>query len=93
MVEAPHGTAPRLFGKNLANPMAMILAGAALLAYLPHAAAPTASRAIFEATFEAVQAGIRTIDLGGDASTTEFTDEVIRRVRMKLEVWRGLGRP
>lgn len=93
MAEAPHGTAPRLFGKNLANPMAMILAGAALLAYLPHAAAPTVSRAIFESTFEAVQAGIRTIDLGGEASTSEFTDEIIRRVRLKLDVWRGLGRP
>lgn len=92
MAEAPHGTAPRLFGRNLANPMAMILAGAALLSYLPHTSAPAASRAIFEATFEAAQAGVRTIDLGGEASTTEFSDEIIRRVRMKLEVWRGLGR-
>jgi isocitrate/isopropylmalate dehydrogenase len=92
MAEAPHGTAPRLFGKNLANPMAMILAGAALLSYLPHDGAPAASRAIFESTFEAAQAGVRTVDLGGEASTTEFTDEVIRRVRTKLEVWRGLGR-
>ncbi len=34
MTEAPHGTAPALEGKNLANPMAMILAVAALLRYL-----------------------------------------------------------
>ncbi|MGQ0570767.1 MAG: isocitrate/isopropylmalate family dehydrogenase [Armatimonadota bacterium] len=86
LAEAPHGTAPRLFGKNLANPMAMILAGAALLAYVPHEAAHTASRAIYEATFEAIQAGMRTADLGGAAHTTEFTDEVISRVRRKLEV-------
>src|ERR671938_676944 len=33
MAEAPHGTAPSLMGKDLANPMAMILAGAALLGY------------------------------------------------------------
>ena len=33
MAEAPHGTAPSLFGKDLANPMAMILAGAAVLGY------------------------------------------------------------
>jgi isocitrate/isopropylmalate dehydrogenase len=92
LAEAPHGTAPRLFGKNLANPMAMILACAALLAYLPHPAAPGTSRAIYEATFEAVQGGIRTVDLGGGAMTTEFTDEVIRRLRLKLEVWRSLGR-
>src|SRR5580692_9857975 len=34
MAEAPHGTAPRLFGRNVANPMAMILACAALLSYV-----------------------------------------------------------
>ena len=33
MAEAPHGTAPALEGKDVANPMAMILAGAALLHY------------------------------------------------------------
>jgi isocitrate/isopropylmalate dehydrogenase len=92
LAEAPHGTAPRLAGRNIANPMAMILAGAALLAYLPGAGAAAASRALYEATFEAVQAGVRTLDLGGDATTTEFTDEVIRRLRLKLEVWRSLGR-
>jgi isocitrate/isopropylmalate dehydrogenase len=92
LAEAPHGTAPRLFGKNLANPMAMILACAALVAYLPHPAASAASRAIYESTFEAVQAGIRTVDLGGAATTTESTDEVIRRLRLKLDVWRSLGR-
>jgi isocitrate/isopropylmalate dehydrogenase len=91
MAEAPHGTAPRLFGRNIANPMAMILAGAALLSYAPAEAARTASRAIYEATFEAIQAGVRTLDLGGEATTTEFTDEVIRRLGAKLEVWRNLG--
>src|SRR5205814_6458080 len=46
MAEAPHGTAPALYGKNVANPMAMILAGASLLTYLPDAGAGAASRAI-----------------------------------------------
>jgi isocitrate/isopropylmalate dehydrogenase len=92
LAEAPHGTAPKLFGKNVANPMAMILACAAVGSYLPHPAAPNLSRAIYEATFEAVQGGVRTLDLGGDATTTEFTDEVIRRMRLKLDVWRSLGR-
>jgi isocitrate/isopropylmalate dehydrogenase len=91
LAEAPHGTAPKLFGKNLANPMAMILACAAVTSYLPQAAA-SVSRAIYESTFEAVQGGVRTLDLGGDATTTEFTDEVIRRLRLKLDVWRSLGR-
>ncbi len=91
MAEAPHGTAPSLFGKNVANPMAMILAGASLLAYHPDKAYQTASRAIYEATLEAVMSGARTTDLGGGASTTEFTQEVIGRVKTKLEVWSTLG--
>jgi isocitrate dehydrogenase (NAD+) len=90
VTEAPHGTAPGLYGKNVANPMAMILAGAALLAHIPDVAAQRASRAIYEATLEAVHQGVRTADLGGHASTTEFTDEVIRRVSSKLEVWEAL---
>ena len=91
LTEAPHGTAPALEGKNIANPMAMILAGAAVLRYAGDDEANTASRAIYEATLEAVHAGTRTPDLGGQASTTEFTDEVIRRVQAKLEIWDALG--
>jgi isocitrate dehydrogenase (NAD+) len=89
MAEAAHGTAPALYGKNVANPMAMILAGAALLAHGPEAAQGV-SRAIREAALESVSEGVRTADLGGHAGTTEFTDEVIRRVRTKLEVWAAL---
>lgn len=90
MAEAPHGTAPSLFGKNVANPMAMILAGAALLTYFNDEKAEQAARAIYEGTFEAIMDGIRTSDLGGSAGTREFTDEVIRRVKTKLEVWSAL---
>jgi isocitrate dehydrogenase (NAD+) len=89
MAEAAHGTAPSLQGKNVANPMAMILAGAALLAHAGDEAAQ-ASRAIRESCLEAVADGVRTADLGGHVGTTEFTDEVIRRVRSKLEVWSTL---
>jgi isocitrate/isopropylmalate dehydrogenase len=91
MAEAPHGTAPALQGKNIANPMAMILAGAALLRYLDSPGANQVARAIYEATFEAVYDGIRTPDLGGTAMTSDFTTEVIRRVQAKLEVWQALG--
>jgi len=91
LTEAPHGTAPSLEGKNVANPMAMILAGAALMRYMKSDAATLASRAIYEAVMETVSDGVSTSDLGGHASTTEFTDEVIRRVRGKLEVWDALG--
>ncbi len=91
MAEAPHGTAPALQGKNIANPMAMILAGAALFTYIDDQAAEKASRAIYEAAFEAVYQGIATPDMRGQSTTTEFTDEVIRRVEAKLEVWSSLG--
>ena len=89
MAEAAHGTAPSLRGKDVANPMAMILAGAALLGYGDDQA-QQAGRAIREACLEAVADGIRTADLGGYAGTTEFTDEVIRRTSQKLEVWSAL---
>jgi len=90
MAEAPHGTAPALEGKNIANPMAMILAGAALLSYIETPLADRASRAIYESAFEAVYDGKATTDLSGSLSTTEFTNEVIQRVMSKLEVWSGL---
>src|ERR671925_648650 len=86
LAEAAHGTAPALQGKNVANPMAMILAAAALLTYAGEDA-HAAARAIREGCLEAVAEGIRTADLGGHAGTSEFTDEVIRRTRTKLEVW------
>jgi isocitrate/isopropylmalate dehydrogenase len=87
MAEAPHGTAPALEGKDLANPMGMILAAAALLHHAAEAGAQRAkdaSGAVYEAVLEAAAAGVRTPDLGGHASTTGFTDEVISRVRAKL---------
>jgi isocitrate dehydrogenase (NAD+) len=91
MAEAAHGTAPALHGKNIANPMAMILAGGALLSHIDDVEARNAGRAVREACLEAVSAGVRTADLGGHASTTEFTDEVIGRVRAKLDVWATLA--
>jgi isocitrate dehydrogenase (NAD+) len=90
MAEAPHGTAPRLFGKNVANPLAMILAAGALLSYVDDKRAANASRAIYESALEAVHEGIATADLGGHATTSEFTDAVIDGVRRKLDVWSTL---
>jgi isocitrate dehydrogenase (NAD+) len=94
MSEAPHGTAPALLGKNIANPMGMIMAAAAVLHYVGQAgnrAADLASRAIYESVLEATATGIRTPDLGGHATTSEFTDEVIARTRTKIDIWTSLG--
>src|SRR2546426_1445091 len=91
MTEAPHGTAPSLQGKNVANPMAMILAVASLLGYMKGDEARRASHAVYESALEAVSDGVRTADLGGQASTTDFTNEVIRRVKTKVDVWSALA--
>jgi isocitrate/isopropylmalate dehydrogenase len=93
MAEAPHGTAPALQGKDIANPLAMILACGALLRHAveSHGSdAERASRAIYEAALEAIAAGVRTPDLGGHAGTTEFTSDVCTRIRTKIEVWASL---
>ena len=90
MAEAAHGTAPALQGKDVANPMAMILAGAVLLSHADDETCQTAGRAIREACLEAVAEGVRTADLAGDHGTHAFTDEVIRRTKTKLEVWASL---
>jgi isocitrate/isopropylmalate dehydrogenase len=94
MAEAPHGTAPSLMGKDVANPMAMLLACGAVLGYAGAAGvsgAERASRAIYEGVLETVATGTRTIDLGGTSGTTEFTDAVVDKVRTKVDVWSSLG--
>jgi isocitrate/isopropylmalate dehydrogenase len=94
MAEAPHGTAPALLGKDVANPLAMILACGALLRHAADRHGPAcerASRAIYEGTLETIASGTKTPDLGGHAGTTEFTSAVVDRVRTKLDVWSSLG--
>jgi isocitrate/isopropylmalate dehydrogenase len=94
MAEAPHGTAPALLGKDLANPLAMILACGALLRHAADRHGPDcerASRAIYEGTLETIASGVKTPDLGGHAGTTEFTGAVVDRIATKLDVWASLG--
>jgi isocitrate dehydrogenase (NAD+) len=94
MAEAPHGTAPALQGKDLANPLAMLLACGAIMRNAADRHGPSAeraSRAIYESALETIASGVKTPDLGGHAGTTEFTDAVIGRVRTKLEVWSSIG--
>jgi isocitrate/isopropylmalate dehydrogenase len=85
MAEAPHGTAPSLEGKNVANPMAMLLAQAALL---DHAAIHLdderfrhGAERLRSATLEGAAEGVRTFDLGGDATMSGVVDDVIERLR------------
>ena len=87
MAEAPHGTAPALEGKDIANPLAMVLACAAVLHYAGERgseAAHRASRAVYEASFETAGDGIRTHDLGGEAGSREVCEEIAARVTSRL---------
>jgi isocitrate/isopropylmalate dehydrogenase len=62
----------------------MILACGAVLKHAVDRYGPEAERAssaIYEAALDTVASGIKTHDLGGDAGTTEFTDQVVERVR------------
>ena len=73
--EAVHGSAPDIAGKDIANPLALLLSGVLMLHHLDEAA--MAERVMAGVT--AVLAGsVRTRDLGGTASTSEFADAICR---------------
>ncbi len=74
--EAVHGSAPDIAGKNLANPTALLLSAVLMLGHIDEAAA--ADR-VMRALGAVLSAGaVRTRDLGGTASTTEFGDAVCK---------------
>ena len=76
--EAVHGSAPDIAGKNLANPTALLLSA---LMMLEHIGERQRAERIRTALDTVLAAGtVRTRDLGGEASTTEFTDAVCREV-------------
>jgi isocitrate dehydrogenase (NAD+) len=76
--EAVHGSAPDIADKNLANPIALLLSA---LMMLEHIGENDASERIRAALARVLADGrIRTRDLGGQASTTEFTDAVCREI-------------
>jgi isocitrate dehydrogenase (NAD+) len=76
--EAVHGSAPDIAGKNLANPLALIQSAVMMLRHLlENAAADRIERAVHQVLS---QTGIRTRDLGGTATTSEFTDAIVREI-------------
>jgi isocitrate dehydrogenase (NAD+) len=76
--EAVHGSAPDIAGKGIANPLALMLAAAMMLDHMGHPAMATRLRSAMDATLN--QDKIRTGDLGGKASTNEFTAALIKRI-------------
>jgi isocitrate dehydrogenase (NAD+) len=77
--EAVHGTAPDIAGKGIANPGALVLAACMMLEHLGDADRATRIREAFESTIR--EGVVLTRDLGGSASTDEFTDAVIAKLR------------
>ena len=77
MFEPVHGTAPDIAGKGLANPVGQMWSGAMMLEHLGE---DTAARKLTDAFEGALRDGIRTGDLGGTASTADFTNAVIERL-------------
>ena len=77
--EAVHGTAPTIAGQNKANPLALIMSGIMMLQYLHEDAIALRIQNAYEAVL--AEGKIRTADLGGSASTTEFADAIISRLK------------
>jgi tartrate dehydrogenase/decarboxylase/D-malate dehydrogenase len=77
MFEPVHGSAPDIAGKGIADPIGQIWSGAMMLDHLGYPEAGSQLVAAFEA---ALASGVRTRDLGGTASTSEFTTAVLDRV-------------
>jgi len=79
MFEPIHGSAPDIAGKNIANPVATILSGAMMLDYLGEV---EAAQAIENAVENVLSEGkVRSHDLGGDSSTIEVGDEVVKKLK------------
>ena len=76
--EAVHGSAPDIAGQGVANPAALILAGAMMLDHLEEHEQAARVRAAVQHTI--VEDAIRTRDIGGTATTAEFGDAVARRL-------------
>jgi isocitrate dehydrogenase (NAD+) len=76
--EAVHGTAPDIAGRNVANPTALLLSS---LMMLRHVGEDAAARRVEDALHRVFTAGqVRTRDLGGTATTTEFAEAIVREI-------------
>lgn len=79
LFEAAHGTAPTIAGKNIANPIAITLSGALMLKYLRYS---KESRMIETAIGNVLEKGeVLTRDIGGNASTKDITEAIIKEIK------------
>jgi tartrate dehydrogenase/decarboxylase/D-malate dehydrogenase len=77
MFEPVHGSAPDIAGQGIANPLATILAGGLMLAHLGE---PQVAALIDQAVARVLQEGVRSRDLGGNASTLDIRDALVQAI-------------
>ena len=75
--EPVHGSAPDIAGQDKANPTAMLMSAIEMLNYIGE---NEAGKRIRLALFDTLDAGIKTVDLGGNASCTKFTQAIVDRL-------------
>ena len=79
--EPVHGSAPDIAGQDKANPTAMLMSAIEMLNYIGENEAGTRIRL---ALFDTLDAGIKTVDLGGGASCSEFTQAIVDRLTVLI---------
>ncbi|MDR3003231.1 MAG: tartrate dehydrogenase [Acidovorax sp.] len=82
LFEPVHGSAPDIYGQNIANPIAMVWSGALMLDFLGHSQGPwqAAHNAIVTAIEDVIKTGPKTPDLGGHANTTQVGQAIAQRI-------------
>lgn len=78
LFEPVHGSAPDIYGRNIANPIGMIWSGALMLDFLGH---PEAAAAVLSAIEHVIRQGPHTPDIGGSATTTEVGEAIEAQIR------------
>ena len=78
LFEPVHGTAPDIAGRGIANPIGMILSGALLLRH--GLSREDQAAAVESAVDKALEKGVRSGDLGGNATTAEVTEAVLKEL-------------
>src|SRR5690606_34348631 len=80
MFEPVHGSAPDIYGKNIANPVGQLWTGKLLLEHFGYSELGDLLLSTIE---ELLVEGVKTPDLGGSYGTTEFTDALLERLAQK----------
>lgn len=78
--EAVHGSAPKLAGRGLANPLALIMSGVMMLRHLGETTAAERIKAAYDAVLNRGDPEVLTPDIGGRGTTRRFTEAVIEQL-------------